>query len=210
MNKILDIINRIRFRFGMLDKEDMHSFWKSPTSDNAPDTYLGHEERSRYLVGLVAEAGIWKEAPILEIGCNIGRNLNALHNAGYTNLTGIDISKEALRKMEIYWPGIAKKIEGNAADVYPQEKFSLVFTMAVLEHIHPDDEKLFSMMAESADTIITIENEHKATWRQFARNYNDVFTKLGFTEVKHEKAEGFEGDIEYTARVFKRDKAPMP
>ena len=79
---------------------------------------------------------ISKNARILEVGCNFGRQLELLKNSGFTNLWGIDINDKALC--------IAKSnkefhvVRGSALDIpFKDGFFDIVFTSYVLIHIHP-------------------------------------------------------------------------
>ena len=73
-------------------RDELHRFWRHPwdSSRNLPIDYLREgEERSQFLVDLI-KGYVEPNAKILEIGCNVGRNLNYLFNAGYTKLGGRD------------------------------------------------------------------------------------------------------------------------
>jgi len=41
---------------------------------------------------------------ILEIGCNVGRNLNHLYENGFKQLTGIEISENAINALKRMYP----------------------------------------------------------------------------------------------------------
>ena len=71
-------------------QDELWEFWRHPTpgeGKNLPLDYLRGEERSRFLVELIKRF-VEYNAKILEIGCNIGRNLNYLFNTSYTKLGG--------------------------------------------------------------------------------------------------------------------------
>ena len=73
---------------------ETHGYWREPDGLNAPLDYLEKEDaqkRSRYLVRRVRDL-VAVEAPLFELGCNVGRNLSHLHAAGYRNLTGLEIN----------------------------------------------------------------------------------------------------------------------
>jgi hypothetical protein len=59
-------------------RQDLHAFWmqRSPKG-NDPEDYLKPLPRSAALLKLVDQP---KEARILEVGCNVGRNLAHLHD----------------------------------------------------------------------------------------------------------------------------------
>jgi SAM-dependent methyltransferase len=95
---------------------------------------------------------IAKEDSILEMGCNFGRNLNHLWQAGFTRLRGMEISEHSVMRLRLSYPSLADVI----IDVGPAEasiqrlgdrSVDVVFTMATLEHVHPDSRYLFREIA---------------------------------------------------------------
>jgi hypothetical protein len=84
-----------------------------------------------------------KEYSILEIGCNAGRNINHLWQSGYRNLQGMEISEHAVRRLRIEYPCLATiPVDIGPAEEsikkYPSKSIDVIFTMSVLEHLHPD------------------------------------------------------------------------
>src|SRR4030042_417388 len=89
----------------------------------------------------------------LELGCNCGRNLKFLQDDGYTNLTGIDISQEAIDYSKKVYPElnaylIVSPIE-EIIDSFKLKSFDVVFTFAVLMHIHQHSAWVFNKIKES-------------------------------------------------------------
>jgi len=77
-----------------------------------------------------------KDSKILDLGCGFGQSLNALKNEGYSNITGIDVSTEAIkscldRKLPVM---IIESIEHYK----PTHKFDFIIMSHVLEHIKKD------------------------------------------------------------------------
>ena len=62
--------------------------------------------RSQSIINLLSPL-ITKEDSILEIGCNVGRNLNHLWQAGYKNVSGMEISEHAVKRLRIEYPCLA-------------------------------------------------------------------------------------------------------
>ena len=59
-------------------------------------------------------------------------------------------------------------------------EFDVCFTMAVLEHIHPESEWIFQEMVRvTSDYIILIEDEESISWRHEPRRYAELFTDIG-------------------------------
>jgi SAM-dependent methyltransferase len=81
-------------------REDLHEYWMEPWDGaNLPKDYLEPTERTDFLVQIVSRFA-QPRARILEVGCNVGRNLNSLFGPGFREaLAGIEISAEAVRIM---------------------------------------------------------------------------------------------------------------
>jgi SAM-dependent methyltransferase len=45
-----------------------------------------------------------RNATLLDMGCNVGRHLNFLHEKGYRNLLGVDFNSTALSEMAVRYP----------------------------------------------------------------------------------------------------------
>jgi SAM-dependent methyltransferase len=199
-------------RGGGHSADDLRHYWSDPPdADNDPAGYLSEEAlpRSAFLVGLVREIAP-PDARVLEVGCNVGRNLNALLEAGYENLTGVEINANALEILRERQPRLAElatlrneSIE-DAVRSFRDGEFDVVFTVAVLEHIHRDSEWVFGELARAAGRgLITMEDERTVTWRHFARNYREEFEAVGLRQVK-EIPLGPEQALDegFVARVF--------
>ena len=79
----------------MKTNKECKNYWKNPDDGkNNPEDYLNGNEKTQFLVDIVKKY-IDTEKSILEIGCNVGRNLNGLYENNYCNLTGIEINKKA-------------------------------------------------------------------------------------------------------------------
>lgn len=193
--------------------KEIHGYWKRRKSGkNSPAVYLKGEERSLFLVKLVKRYAT-KRSKILEIGCNVGRNLNYLFNAGFKHLTGVEISKYAVKALKKNHPelvGPATIINLPVEKViksFKDNQFDLVFTMAVLQHIHPKSKWVFQEIARiTGKTLITIESETFSNWRIFPRNYDKIFTMLKMKHLETIKCTSVKGLDLYCARVFRREK----
>ena len=79
-----------------------------------------------------------KTIKILEIGCNIGNQLNCLKKMGFKNLSGIDIQKNCLKKIKKRINNI-KVINASAYNLpFKKNSFDFVFTSNVLIHFPPN------------------------------------------------------------------------
>ncbi len=168
------------------------------------------EDRSIFLTHLIARY-LDTEARILEIGCNAGRNLNHLFSSGFRNLKGIEINPKAVELMGDLYPEMARdaKIYNSPVEdvirTIPDNRYDCVFTMAVLMYIHWDSDWIFPEIARiTKDILVTIEREEASYDNGFARNYRDVFERLGMTqleEINCEVVESFGGV--FKARILK-------
>jgi SAM-dependent methyltransferase len=130
---------------GPQSRNQLHEFWRRPDAANQPKGYFNAAARSESLVDIV-KRHVRCGASILEIGCNVGRNLHYLASAGFTTLAGVEINEDAMRQLREAFPHLAsgarllnEPVE-SAIRRFRDGEFTLVYTMAVLEHIHPDSE----------------------------------------------------------------------
>jgi len=193
------------------EREKLLHFWLSPNKSNQPEYYVQEAQRSEFLVSLVKRY-LTPKGSILEVGCNVGRNLEYLRRAGYTHLSGIELNPAALATMKKSFPVLAKSADihkGRVEDVLPtmkKQQVDLTYTMAVLEHIHPDSEDIFAEMTRvTKQVLITIENERHLHWRSQPRDYHKVFTSLGWEQVECVRCTRIEElGPTYFARVFRK------
>ena len=199
----MSFINRVWAR--LFEKHDsrtkLHEYWRNPDGMNLPKDYEEGAERSMFLVSFM---GTPTQKKVLEIGCNVGRNLFFLKKAGYTQVEGIEINTEAAARCRD--KGIPVRC-GAVEDIIPSlpsEGYDTVFTMAVLEHIPTESEWVFMDIARiAARRIITIEDEHEHSHRHFPRNYAEVFGQFGFKCVKQCRVKGLPRS--FVARYFEKE-----
>lgn len=76
---------------------------------------------------------------ILEVGCNVGNQLNLLKKMGRLDLWGIELQDYAVEVARKRTSGL-NIVKGTAFDIpFKDNFFDLVFTSGVLIHISPDD-----------------------------------------------------------------------
>jgi SAM-dependent methyltransferase len=195
-----------------LSREKLYSYWKTPNDRwNSPELYLQGHERSEFLVSIVKRY-LNREGSILELGCNVGRNMQYLFNAGFRNLSGVEISAKALEIMKLKFPTLAKSssIYNSTIEEWVQSysslQFDLIFAMAVLEHIHWDSDWVFSYLSKmSKKYLVIIEDEWQVSNRHFPRNYKDIFENLGMTQLEEINCVHIPGlNKNFFARVFSK------
>ena len=187
-----------------MPRSALWEWWQHPDADNQPEGYLDAPERTAFLVDLV-ERLVPKGASVLEIGCNVGRNLGGLAAAGYVP-AGIELNNEACAILRRTQPDVwlcEAPIETVAQ--YLDSRYGLVFTMAVLEHLHPSSEWVFAEMARIAPMVITIEDEVGITPHHCPRNYSVEFDAVGMRMAEAIDCSHVEGlGPDFMARVFVR------
>jgi len=197
---------------------EIHEYWRSPDDGaNSPESYLDGVPRSAVLADIISRYAA-RDTPILEVGCNVGRNLNFLFRRGFSDLAGIEISEAAVRLLGRTFPEmarVAKILNGPVEGIAPvldDGRYGMVYTMAVLEHIHPSSEWVFGELVRITDRyLITIEDERNQTWRHFPRKYDQVFTSLGMNQVEENSCAEVPGlGPVFVARVFEKRSTDSP
>ena len=193
---------------------ELHRYWRQPWDrNNLPEDYLKGKARSQFLVEIIKRFATSKKERILEIGCNVGRNLNYLFLAEFRNLEGIEISENAVKLLEQSYPEMASQTKIYNASIEEKIKqfrdceFDIVFTMAVLEHIHTDSEWIFPKIAKiTKNFLITIEDEHGISWKHFPRNYKKIFECFHMEQIEEinccREINGLSSS--FFARIFKK------
>ena len=167
-------------------KQLLDNLKDSTVSTNNPEKYANVRGASEFLFNQVKTLdGLQINDAILEIGCNVGRNLNFLYQNGFRRFYGIEINSNAVSFMKKYYPEMyscATISEGsieNKIKEIEKDSISLTFTMAVLQHIHPSSNFVFSEIARiTSKYLITIEIENSYYYGMFPRDYRIIFEKL--------------------------------
>jgi SAM-dependent methyltransferase len=187
-----------------MDAEDNRRGWEDRSGEFSPGYYaeLGPNKVSRSLVTAL-EYYVDEDAAVLELGCSSGRHLAHLREAGFGNLTGIDINDEAFDVMADSYPSLSEGgtfHAGAIEDVLPEfddDQFDVVYSVETLQHVHPDDEAVFGEIARvTGDVLIITENEGSDPPSEgedvsyvndefplYYRDWGQVFSDLGFTQV---------------------------
>lgn len=174
----------------ILTREQCWKHWDSFYTGNKPYEYA---QKPAGIVQFLHE--FWSPQvalsdSILELGSGSGANLYHLHELGYNNLMGIEISPSAIEGMEKTFPEFALRCNvfvGSLEDTLPKfdtNSVDAIFTMAVAQHIHPTSNFLFNEMVRVARKYVcTIEVEVANCSYIFARNYRRIFQKRGCAQL---------------------------
>lgn len=89
-----------------------------------------------YRLKALEQAGIDKNARILDFGCNRGSFVRAMNKSGYINACGFDLSEPLVQNGRERW-GLDLHA-GNAKDFFEQNEgqFDLIFSANVFEHLY--------------------------------------------------------------------------
>lgn len=98
------------------------------------ETHWWFRGRAHFILCLLRSLKVPASASILEVGCSAGPLMRRLHAAGYTNVTGIDLSEDAIRRCHSV--GLANTEVMDATNPrYADQSFDLLIASDVLEHI---------------------------------------------------------------------------
>jgi SAM-dependent methyltransferase len=176
----------------MDERDDLYEFWRQESPEGNFFEAIDANPRSgticTALLGLVDT-----NARILEVGCNVGRNLNHLNKMGFKNLAGIEINPHAVERLRQSYPNL-KDVPvhvGTAESVLPgigDNEFDVVFTMAVLEHIHPDSVHVYGHIARIAKKhVLAIEPRvevNNTSHRQHPWDVPKEYAKHGLRPIR--------------------------
>jgi SAM-dependent methyltransferase len=194
-------------------------YWATRTDQDANRPSL-YATKSQAIVEFLHE--FWQpyvrsDMRVLEVGCNAGANLHGLRARGYGDLAGIEINPEAIAELRRSFPDLADVTvtHGTLEDVLPRtEPVDVVFSMAVLLHVHPSSSQVFAEMARIGRYICVIEAESMTLGYIFARHYRRVFERLGCPQIRSARlAEDAMPAVGpnyygYTARLFRGHGRP--
>jgi SAM-dependent methyltransferase len=100
--------------------------------------YVG---RRKLFAGLIGDLGLAPDEPVLDIGTSSGTNLRLLRDMGFTDVTGLDFSEEAIRFCAEAGFGTVR--QGDITNMpFAAESFSLVLATDIIEHVDDDSRAL--------------------------------------------------------------------
>jgi len=162
-----------------LDYSLHYSKWHND-SDEHFNNYINYYKKN--LLPFLPED---KEIAILDVGCGYGLALYALRKLGYKNLKGIDISPQQVKVGQSKGLNIEWVEDTNHWLIKNQNKFDVILTLDVLEHIDFSYQISFlkaihQSLKAYGSLLCTVPNasaSFAARWR-----YIDWTHRIGFTE----------------------------
>ena len=203
------------------DKFDRHKFWCDPAAssytfpwadDCRPEFYLYLDNVTRLVVSTIAKYCAPNDASILEIGCGTGRNLVGLVNAGYTNVSGVEISAKAVavgREQFPEYKEIDVQIAPIEAIIKSLPEYDVIYTQGCLMHLPYDlDWVIEEIKRKAKHLIMTNEGEPRKAVNAWGRNYEEYITKGGeWVQIEVENGSLYPPLPKTTIkRVFVRDE----
>jgi len=166
--------------------------------------YLDNGSRRAWIAQIIKKYANSRDS-IFEIGCNAGSNLVALSSEEFRNLAGIDINPKAIAKTEerVYnFTGFVGALDEEFHFLKDSGGFDVVFSMAVLMHIHPEDRHIFKKLHEITKKYLIC-----AEWTKGSNGYImpiDPKDFEGFDLIRNEPIEGLPDLVGYSLYVFKK------
>jgi SAM-dependent methyltransferase len=150
-----------------VNPEDVREAWAGRSGEFSPAyyAYRGPDERSEAVRRLL-ERVVGRHGRVLELGCSSGRHLAHLHDAGFDDLSGVELNGDAFDVLREAYPDLAAAGTFHHAaieDVLPEfgdDAFDAVYSVETLQHLHPEAAWVFDEVVRvTGDLLVTVENE---------------------------------------------------
>ena len=185
----------------------LHQFFCSRTKWRSGLQTYGH-----MLPGLVqqlAERTGLVHPSILDLGSADGELLAQLSDAGFTQLSGVEINAAAVMQMQQRHPQLFAQSRiynlpvEDVLGLFGDAEFDILLSANMLGHLHPDSDWVFAELARvTGSGLLTIEDESSSSSWRYARNYRQVFEGCGMQQI-HEQSCGSSPDRPpLVARMF--------
>ena len=184
------VLSKLKGKSHVYSEADQKRLWHIRGGENYSFESEAEESREfarKFFTELFELIPVEKDAPVIELGCGSGRNLNILREMGFTNLKGVDFSEsqvEFCRKN-----GFDVQLMDISNLEFPESSFDLVFTNSVLLHVPPDNiEKVMREAVRVSKSVVAF-REHSYEEEVFKGHvykysYLNRLSGLGFSPEK--------------------------
>jgi len=155
-------------------------------------SYVDLDQYSEALIDKIKELANIEDS-ILDICCNVGRNLNALSMSGFSHLYGVDIMEEAVRMAPKVFPALenASLSAGNATtyleNLSTQSIDWAITQSATVELLHPSFAIHRELRRVLRKGLIFVINERG---HAYPRYWRLLFKRVGFREISRTQLSG--------------------
>lgn len=121
------------------------------------ETHWWFAGRKTLFKKIIQDAGIAVHASVLDVGTGTGSNLRLLKTMGFTDVTGVDQSDDAIRFCAEKGLGVVKK--GDVGDLpFKDNHFQLVLATDIIEHVEemPALKELFRVLSPDGTALFTV------------------------------------------------------
>lgn len=122
------------------------------------ETHWWFVGRRRLFARELHNAGVRRDARILDVGTSTGTNLRMLRNLQYSAVEGLDLSDEAIRWCSA--KGLGPVRRGSICDMpFENERFDVVLATDIIEHVDDDKRALAEVvrvLAPGGMALITV------------------------------------------------------
>lgn len=139
--------------FPLTDRKMKKDRWNQYYADFDMQQYLElleYDETTRILDKCTAKLS--KDIAVLDVGCGPGRHLIHLFNNGFTNLTGLDLSEEGIKRLNEYNPKIKAEVGDATKLPYSNNSFDLIVMVGIVYEI--EDNTLHPKVFEEIKRVL--------------------------------------------------------
>lgn len=148
------------------DPSDVRRAWADRSGEFSPRYYAhrGPDDTSERVRKLLARV-VGRDARVLEVGCSAGRHLAHLHDAGFTDLHGLDVNPAAVEVLRETYPDLAAAARLHVGDVaaFVEERdagaFDAVYSVETLQHVPAGTGAFDGLARVTGELLVTVENE---------------------------------------------------
>jgi SAM-dependent methyltransferase len=122
------------------------------------ETHWWFVGRRKLFARIIGRLGVSSDDPVLDVGTSTGTNLRLLRELGFRQVTGLDMSEEAVRFCSA--KGLGSVRLGDITRMpFDDQSFSLVLATDIIEHIDDDSAaiaELYRVLKPGGSVLISV------------------------------------------------------